>query len=135
MNSFYKNSINDLYNRESLTKQKAGTEMPSQGGLQTQDYIGLGLQLYGANKADRAAEEERLRQEQKDKEAQDLELTLKGRADRMSAQQFEEQMQNQNRQMNMNGLEYLANQRAEVMKNRRYTTLRNSFAKALSGGN
>jgi hypothetical protein len=141
MNNFHMNNglqsknyglkYNSLYAaKNSDDTAKTITETP-QTGLQAQDYLGLGLQLYGASRADAAAEEE-----QKKLEAQrQQDMEMQGRAARTEAQQFETQDQNTKRQMNMNGMEFLANQRAEVMKNRRSTTLRNSFAQALSGGN
>jgi hypothetical protein len=136
MDKFYRSSISDLNNRGTLAKQKAGT-MPSNSntGLKASDWIGLGLQLYGASMADRQAEEDQQKQDEKDLKEKQENATLLWRKNRQDAQQFEEQMQNQRRGMNMQGLEFLANQRADAMKRGRYISLRNSFAKALSGGN
>ena len=132
MDKFYRSSINDLYNRGSLTKQKAGTAPSNSGtGLKASDWIGLGLQLYGASMADKQAEEDQARLD----EQRTQDMVMRGRDTRTRAQQFEEQMQNQRRGMNMQGLEFLANQRTDAMKRGRYISLRNSFAKALSGGN
>ena len=102
-------------------------EAGRQSSFGTEDIVGIGLSALGAMSADKEAEQERARQEEEKK----MLMQRQGIADRTQAQQFEQQMQAQERNQNMAGLEFLAGQRANAMKNRTAYSFRNDFAKAL----
>jgi hypothetical protein len=113
-----------------MTSQSPQNAPKSSGsGLGTEDWVGMGLQAYGAMRADKEDEAERKRQEAKDEQA----MMRQGIADREAAQMAERQMQQQDRSQDMTGLNYLAQQRANAMQNRTAYSFRNNFAKALRG--
>ena len=117
----------DSVDTSSMTPQ---TSMKtSGGGMGTEDWVGLGLQAVGAIKSDIEAEKERKRTESFNKEQE----RRQGIKDRQQAQLTEEEMQMQRRQQNIGGLQYLANQRADAMKNRTAFSFRSNFVKALRG--
>lgn len=121
----------DSVDTSSMTPQ---TSMKtSGGGMGTEDWVGLGLQAVGAIKSDIEAEKERERTESFNKEQERKLLQRQGIKDRQQAQLTEEEMQMQRRQQNMGGLQYLANQRADAMKNRTAFSFRSNLAKALRG--
>lgn len=113
-----------------MAGEAAGQPKQSSGsGMGTEDWVGLGLQAYGALRADKEADAEQKRIEEKEREL----LARQGVKDRQQAQLTEEEMQMQRRQQNMGGLQYLANQRADAMKNRTAFSFRSNLAKALRG--
>lgn len=94
----------------------------------TEDYIGMGLQIAAAIKADREAEEATQKAEESKKEdyQQNYILNQRERADQL--QQNVAQQQQQARGLNLNALDYLANQRKEAYGRR----LNSSFASNLA---
>lgn len=121
-------NYDSLYEGSNISKN-ANLSDTKKDGLGTEDWVGMGLQAYGAMRADKEAEAERQRQEAKDEQA----MMRQGITDRENAQMAERQMQQQDRSQDMAGLNYLAQQRANAMQNRTAYSFRNNFAKALRG--
>ena len=121
------------YTEPERISSASGVTTPTETGKASdfgaEDAIGIGISALGAINADKEAERERQRQEEEKK----MLLMRQGLTDQKQAQQFEEQMQAQERNQNMAGLEFLAGQRANAMKNRTAYSFRNDFAKALRG--
>ena len=99
------------------------------GKLGAADYVGLGLQLVGAMNADKEAK----RQEEKDdkKYSEAKQSAARKREDEL--RQAQEQMQRQDRGMNMQGLDMLAQQRERAYSKRVSNSMANTFARAIRG--
>ena len=106
-------------------------EAGRQSSFGTEDIVGIGLSALGAMSADKEADKEADQERARQEEEKKMLMQRQGIADRTQAQQFEQQMQAQERNQNMAGLEFLAGQRANAMKNRTAYSFRNDFAKAL----
>lgn len=91
------------------------------------DYAGIGLQLYGASLQDKAAEEERMREEERQK----TDLLLNARNFRQDSAEAERSAQQTDRSMNMKGIDMLTDQRIRAAQNAKQYSFRNSFLKAM----
>lgn len=116
----------------SKTSIPAGTETKDKavsGKLGAADYVGIGLQLVGAMNADKEAR----RQEEKDdkKYSEAKQSAARQREDEL--RQVQEQLQRQDRGMNMQGLDMLAQQRERAYSKRVSNSMANTFARAIRG--
>lgn len=99
------------------------------GKLGTADYVGLGLQLLGAMQADKEAQ--RLEEKEDKKYSESKQTAARNREDEL--RQAQEQLQRQDRSMNMQGLDMLAQQRERAYSKRVSSSMANTFARAMRG--
>lgn len=99
------------------------------GKLGAADYVGLGLQLVGAMNADKEAQRLEGKEDKKYSEAQ--KRAAQQREDEL--RQAQEQLQRQDRGMNMQGLDMLAQQRERAYSKRVSNSMANTFMKAMRG--
>lgn len=92
--------------------------------LGPEDYAGIGMQIIAAINADKEEEQRQKEENQKYEE----QMQVAGQERRQSAQQNVAQQQQQTRGLNLNALDYLANQRKEAYGRR----LNSSFASNLA---
>lgn len=103
-------------------------------GLEGKDYLNLGL-MAGQSILDANAEEkERQRQAEETKRLEGREDRAASRAFMYNAQQDERRNQQQDRAQNLQGLNYLAEQRNQARASARSGAFRGALARAMRGG-
>lgn len=106
---------------------QTNTTKSSNTGLSGMDIASIALQLYGSYEMDKAAEEERKRQEERDNMAR----VMEGRQMRMAEKQnFESNLQNR-RSQNMSAANMLYQMRNDAMNNRNMYGSRRAVLNAL----
>lgn len=123
------------YAEVATTSPKLATAKKSSGlGLEGQDYLNLGL-IAGQGLLDASeAEKARERQERETRRLEDRENSAANKAFIYKAQQDERQNQQQDRAQNLQGLNYLAEQRNAARANARSGAFRSAVARAMRGG-
>jgi hypothetical protein len=107
----------------------AATKQPN-SGLTTGDMVGIGLSVLGANEQQKAADKEAedlKKQQEQDQARQEI-------IDRQNAQQQYQDNFNQERSLNLQGLDALANMRDESRKIKTNSRFRTDMLRAIKGG-
>lgn len=103
-------------------------------GLEGKDYLNLGLIAGQAVLDANAEEKERQRQAEETKRLEGREDRAASRAFMYNAQQDERRNQQQDRAQNLQGLNYLAEQRNQARASARSGAFRGALARAMRGG-
>lgn len=118
------------------TEPTSTTAPKSSGGLglEGKDYLNLGLIAGQAVLDANAEEKERQRQAEETKRLEGREDRAASRAFMYNAQQDERRNQQQDRAQNLQGLNYLAEQRNQARASARSGAFRGALARAMRGG-
>lgn len=120
----------DIMSGVSATSKAPETQDKAVSGkLGAADYVGLGLQLVGAMQADKEAK--RLEEKEDKKYSEAKQSAARQREDEL--RQVQEQLQRQDRGMNLQGLEMLAQQRERAYSKRVSNSMASTFMKAMRG--